>query len=252
MTERRTVSIPDFCLVVLIGSSGSGKSTFARRHFLPTEIVSSDFCRGIVDDDENSLDATEDAFGLVHTIAETRLKRRRLTVIDATNVRKEDRAHLVRLAKRYHALSVAIILNPGEELCYERNKARSDRQFGPHVVRNQTRLMKRGINRLDREGFRYVHELRSADAIDAIEITRTPLWTDRRGEAGPFDIIGDVHGCCDELEALLDKLGYQVLWTGEASPRHCLTRRSRNQTGCAIMRTGATDLVRASNGRGFC
>ncbi len=89
------LTIPDFCLVALVGTSGSGKSTFAARHFKPTEIVSSDRARGLVDDDENSHDATDDAFKLVHFIAETRLKRRKLAVIDATNVRQEDRARLV-------------------------------------------------------------------------------------------------------------------------------------------------------------
>lgn len=204
------ITIPDYCLVVLIGTSGSGKSTFAARHFKPTEVISSDYCRGVVDDDENSLDATADAFSLVHFIAETRLKRRKLAVIDATNVRAEDRAHLVGIAKRYHALAVAIVLNPGEDVCRERNKARADRQFGPHVIRNQTANLKRNINKLGKEGFRYVHELRSPEDIDAAQIAREPLWTDRRGEAGPFDIIGDVHGCADELEELLARLGYSV------------------------------------------
>jgi protein phosphatase len=204
------IKLPDYCLVVLIGTSGSGKSTFATRHFKPTEVISSDRCRGVVDDDENSLDATADAFSLVHFIAETRLKRRKLAVIDATNVRPEDRAHLVGIAKRYHALAIAIVLNPGEDVCRERNKARPDRQFGPHVIRNQTANLKRNINKLDKEGFRYVHELRSPEDIDAVEILREPLWTDRRGESGPFDIIGDVHGCADELEELLAKLGYNV------------------------------------------
>ena len=221
MSESRQISIPDFCLVVLIGSSGSGKSTFAKRHFLPTEVVSSDSCRGAVDDDENSLDATGDAFDLVHKIAEIRLKRRRLTVIDATNVRPEDRAHFVRLARRYHCFAIAIVLNPGEEICRERNKHRPDRQFGPHVVRNQTRLLKRNIRKLDKERFRFIHELRSPEAIDAVQITRTPLWTDRRGETGPFDIIGDVHGCYDELEKLLSTLGYEVTWSGDGTDRQC-------------------------------
>src|SRR5579883_841682 len=108
------IKIPDFCLVVLIGTSGSGKSTFAAQHFKPTEVISSDFCRAVADDDEGSLEATSDAFALVHFIAETRLRRRKLTVIDATNVRKEDRAHLVSIAKKYHALAIAIVLNPGE------------------------------------------------------------------------------------------------------------------------------------------
>lgn len=211
------VTIPDFCLVILIGTSGSGKSAFARKHFKPTEIVSSDICRGIVDDDENSQAATGDAFALLHYIAETRLKRRKLTVIDATNVRKEDRAHLVSLAKKQHALCVAIVLNPGEDVCHDRNAGRPDRQFGPHVVRNQTAALKRNIRKLDKEGFRYVYELRTPAEIDAFEIVRQPLWTDRRAEAGPFDIIGDVHGCCDELETLLANLGYAVVWSQDAN-----------------------------------
>lgn len=215
------ITIPDFCLVVLIGSSGSGKSTFARTHFRATEIVSSDACRGMVDDDENSQEATADAFALLYTIADARLKRRRLTVIDATNVRIDDRARLVALAKRRHALCVAIILNPGEEVCHARNKARADRQFGPHVVRNQTAALKRNINKIDKEGFRYVHELRSEAAIAAAGIERQRLWTDARHENGPFDIIGDVHGCCDELEALLEKLGYAVSWSGDGGARSC-------------------------------
>ena len=201
------IAIPDFCLVVLIGASGSGKSTFARRHFKPTEVISSDACRGMVEDDENSLDATGDAFALLHFIAETRLKRRKLVVVDATNVRQEDRAQLVRIAKKHHALAVAIVLNPGEDICHERNKARPDRQYGPHVVRNHMASLRRNIRRIDKEGFRYVHELRSVDEIDSVEIVRERLWTDARHVEGPFDIIGDVHGCADELEALLDQAG---------------------------------------------
>ena len=215
------ISIPDFCMVVLIGASGSGKSTFAGRHFKPTEVVSSDACRGVVDDDENSLPATPDAFALVHFIAETRLRRRKLVVIDATNVRREDRAGLVAIAKRHHALCVALILDPGEDICHERNRARPDRQFGPNVVRNQTASLRRNLRSIAKEGFRYVHELRSPDEVDEVEIVRTPLWTDRRSETGPFDIIGDVHGCCDELELLLAKLGYRVDWTGNGAERTC-------------------------------
>jgi protein phosphatase len=214
------IVIPDFCLVALIGASGSGKSTFARRNFKPTEVISSDACRGMVEDDENSLDATADAFALLHVIAETRLKRRKIVVIDATNVRQEDRAQLVRIAKKFHALAVAIVLNPGEDICHERNKTRPDRQYGPHVVRNHMASLRRNIRRVDKEGFRYVHELRSVEEIDGVEIVRERLWTDARHVEGSFDIIGDVHGCADELEALLTKLGYFISWqTGEG--REC-------------------------------
>ena len=42
MTEHRQLMVPAMGLVVLVGVSGSGKSTFGRRHFKPTEVVSSD------------------------------------------------------------------------------------------------------------------------------------------------------------------------------------------------------------------
>jgi protein phosphatase len=130
-----SITVPELSLVVLIGPSGAGKSTFARQHFLPTEIVSSDACRAAVSDDENDLSATEDAFALLHYLVGLRLKRGKLTVVDATNVQVEARRALVRVARAHHVLPVAIVLNLPERLCHERNKARPDRQFGPHVVR---------------------------------------------------------------------------------------------------------------------
>lgn len=204
------LEIPEFTLVVLIGASGSGKSTFARKHFLATEIVSSDICRGIVSDDENDQVATGDAFDVLYKIVETRLKRRKLTVVDATNVRAEDRKRVITLAKKWHTLPTAIVVNPGEDICHERNKLRPDRDFGPHVVRNQTSALRRGLRGLKREGFGHIHVLNSIAEIEAASIERVRLWTDKRDEKGPFDIIGDVHGCCDELETLLAKLGYAV------------------------------------------
>ena len=146
----KSISIPDFSLVVLIGPSGAGKSTFAAKHFLGTEVISSDECRGLVADDENDQKATTPAFELLQFIAEKRLENRRLTVVDATNVRPEDRKSYVRIAREYHALPVAIVINPGERVCRERNTERLDRQFGPHVVRNHVRALRRGIRGLKR------------------------------------------------------------------------------------------------------
>lgn len=223
------ITIPDFCLVLMVGTSGSGKSTFAARHFSPSEIVSSDQCRGIVSDDETNQEATEDAFKLVHFIAGTRLRRRKLTVVDATNVRPEDRAQLVHIAKVHHALVVAFVINPGEDICQARNVDRPDRQFGAHVVRNQTRTLKRGLKRIDKEGIRYVHEFRTTAEIDAVEIERTRLWTDRRDERGPFDIIGDVHGCADELIELMDELGYSAAFEGKGEDRRAITTAPPNR-----------------------
>ncbi len=89
------VTIPDLSLVVLIGASGSGKSTFARTHFLPTETVSSDACRALVSDDENNQSATNDAFDVLHYIVGKRLAAGRLSVVDATNVQAEARLSLL-------------------------------------------------------------------------------------------------------------------------------------------------------------
>src|SRR5215472_10124380 len=204
------ITIPDLSLVVLIGASGSGKSTFGRRHFRPTEILGSDFCRGLVADDENDQSATSDAFAVLHYIARKRLAAGRITVIDATNVQTEARKPLVELAREFHVLPVAIVLNLPEQLCHERNQSRPDRQFGPHVVRNQSRQLRHSIRGLEREGFRHVFVLSSLEQIEAAKITRQPLWNNRKHEHGPFDIIGDVHGCYEELCALLRQLGYQI------------------------------------------
>lgn len=202
--------IPDFALVVLIGPTGSGKSTFARKHFLPTEIVSSDRCRALVSDNETDLGATTDAFDLLHYTAGVRLRRRKLTVIDATSVQRPDRAELVALARKHHALPIALVLNLDPELCHERNKGRENRRFGPHVARNHSRALRRGLRGLRKEGFRHVYIMRTPEDVDAFEITREPLWTDRRHDHGPFDIIGDIHGCFGELTALLTTLGYTI------------------------------------------
>ncbi len=202
-------SIPELSLVVLIGASGSGKSTLARRLFRPTEVLSSDFFRGLVSDDENDQAATGDAFGILHAVAAKRLAGRRLTVIDATNVQQEARRPLVALARDYHCLPVAIVLDIPERICQQRNAARPDRAFGRHVVRGQVRELRRSLRSLKREGFRHILVLTTPEEVDALVIGRTPLWTDLRSEPGPFDIIGDVHGCHEELEDLLSALGYR-------------------------------------------
>jgi protein phosphatase len=207
--DRLKIDIPDFSLVVLIGASGSGKSAFAAKHFLPTEIVSSDTARALVSDEETNQDVTADAFDLVRIIAEKRLRHRKLAVIDATNVRASDRKAWIDLARRWHALPVAIVIEPSIDICIERNKKRPDRPFGAGVVQRMVSEIRRG---LQREGFRQVWELRSPESVEAAVVTRQPLWTDQRRDPSRFDIIGDIHGCCDELEALLHTIGYAVEW----------------------------------------
>jgi protein phosphatase len=204
------IDLPDPSLVVLIGPSGSGKSSFARKHFAPTEVISSDFCRGLVADDENDQGTTTDAFAVLHFIAGRRLAQPRFTVVDATNVQREARRPLIELAKQHDLFPVAIVLDIPEAICQERNRSRPDRDFGAHVVRQQRSQLRKSLKGLQREGFRRVAVLRSPEEVDAAEVQRAPLWTDRRTDYGPFDIIGDVHGCHAELGELLRELGYQL------------------------------------------
>jgi protein phosphatase len=208
--RERRITLPELSLVLLVGPSGCGKSTFARKHFKPTEVLSSDYFRGLVSDDENNQEASRDAFELLHAVAARRLERGLLTVVDATNVQPEARKPLVELARRHHVFPVALVFNLPEGLCHERNRERSDRQFGPHVVRGQREQMRRSLGGLQREGVRTVHVLTSPEEVDAVRVERQPLWTDRKGEHGPFDIIGDVHGCFGELTQLLALLGYGI------------------------------------------
>lgn len=202
------MKIPKLSLVLLVGATGSGKSTFARRHFRPTEIVSSDVCRGLVSDDENDQGASADAFDVVHFLVRKRLERGLLTVVDATNVQASSRAALIEIAKANHCFVVAIVFDLDDAISIARNRARPDRDFGDRVVRKQRAELRRSMRGLSREGIRYVNVLRTPEEVDAVEIERTPLYNDKRDDAGPFDIIGDVHGCHDELVALLGELGY--------------------------------------------
>ncbi|MEM6789804.1 MAG: polynucleotide kinase-phosphatase [Myxococcota bacterium] len=204
------IEVPELALVLLIGASGSGKSTFARKHFRESEVLSSDFCRGLVSNDENDQSATNDAFDVLHYIARKRLSRGLLTVVDATNVQPEARKPLIRLARDMHCLPLGIVLNLPAKTCHARNAGRADRSFGPHVVRHQTSQLKQSLRRFKREGLRYVTVLRSQDDVEAAFIVRRPLWNNLRHEHGPFDVIGDIHGCHDELRALLEKLGYRA------------------------------------------
>ena len=207
--------IPDQALVVLVGVSGSGKSTFAATHFRPTQVLSSDFFRGLVGDDENDQSVTPEAFDALHHVAGLRLAGGRLTVVDATNVQPSARAALVKVAREHHVLPVAIVLDVPMALCVERTEVRSDRAFGRDVIARQRSQLRKGMSGLRREGFRTIHTLHTQEEIDAAEIVLEPLWTDKRTVTGPFDVIGDVHGCRGELEALLAKLGWELVRDGD-------------------------------------
>jgi protein phosphatase len=212
------ITIPKLSLIVLVGPSGSGKSTFARKHFLPTEVLSSDHCRAMVCDDENDQTVTQQAFEIMHFIVGKRLAAGKLTVIDATNVQPEARKPLVQIARDYHCIPVVVVFNLPERVCVDRNAGRSDRDFGAHVIRQQRSQMKRSLRALKWEGFRHIFEFGSEEQVNTAEIERVPLWNDKTDEHGPFDIIGDVHGCFDELAELLERLGYVARQQADAGP----------------------------------
>ncbi|MFJ7291455.1 polynucleotide kinase-phosphatase [Streptomyces collinus] len=207
--QGRVLPVTDLSLVVLVGATGSGKSTFARRHFKPTEVISSDFCRGLVSDDENDQGATKDAFDVLHYIAGKRLAAGRRTVVDATSVQSDARRQLIDLAKSYDVLPIAIVLDVPEEVCAERNAARTDRADMPRrVIHRHARELRRSLRHLEREGFRKVHILRGVDEVEHATVVTEKRFNDLTHLTGPFDIIGDIHGCAAELESLLGKLGY--------------------------------------------
>lgn len=231
------IELPELCLVLLVGCSGSGKSTFGKRHFKASEVVSSDFCRFLVADDENDQSASRPAFEVLHFIVGQRLAAGRLTVVDATNVQQEDRQSLMAVAKQHNCLPIAIVFNINERICEERNAVRPDRNFGAHVIHRQSKALHRSLRNLKREGFNRTYILGSIEEVDSVEITRAPLWNNRKTDTGPFDIIGDIHGCFDETRELLEKLGYEFI-VDEADP---LKFNARHPEGRRVVFVG--DLV---------
>ncbi|MDR1036098.1 MAG: polynucleotide kinase-phosphatase [Deltaproteobacteria bacterium] len=204
------IEIPRLAVVALVGASGSGKSTFAKRHFLPTEVLSSDGFRGLISDDESDQSVTQEAFETLYYVAGKRLDLGRLTVIDATNVQRHAREQVLKLAKEQDCFAVAIVLDIPEKVCQARNRERSDRTVPYQVVSRHCKSLRDSLRNLRREGFRFVFVLKGQEEADACEIVRVPLWNDKRELTGPFDIVGDVHGCYDELCDLLSRLGYSV------------------------------------------
>ncbi|MDX1907658.1 MAG: AAA family ATPase [Bacteroidia bacterium] len=204
------LDIPALSLVLLAGASSAGKTTFARRHFAPEEVISSDMCRALVSNSETNQQASRDAFEVLYLIVRKRLRRGLLTVVDATHVQAQDRAPLLAMAHRYHVAAVMILLDLPLDTVRERHTRRPDRHFEDYVLTRQYDQLQASLPQLSQEGLHTLYILRSPAEIDAAAVRRIPLPQHRQADTGPFDIIGDVHGCLPELLALLTRLGYTV------------------------------------------
>ena len=168
------IELPDPCLVVLIGAAGSGKSTFARRHFRPTEILSSDAFRAMVADDEADQSATSAAFSLLHAVARQRIARGRTTVVDATNVEPRARRPLITLARRFEIPPVTIVFDMPPDVTRAWNAGRAERVVPADVIERHRRDLRHALGGLADEGFARVWVLDTVAAVDAAEIVRRP------------------------------------------------------------------------------
>ena len=210
-TERnRLVRIPEFTMIMMIGPSGSGKSTLAGRLFRPIEILSSDNFRAMVSNDQNDQGATKEAFRALHEILGARLRNRRLTVVDATNLEADHRRAMLDIARENDCHTAAVVMNTSRGVCMERNDREGGRNIPENRMRHQHGLLRRLRRGLRKEGIRQVIEVDSPEEADRLEFVLSKSRADLRDLHGPFDIIGDVHGCHLELQDLLEKLGYET------------------------------------------
>ncbi|MDH4127213.1 MAG: polynucleotide kinase-phosphatase [Spirochaetota bacterium] len=207
------IFVPECSLILLIGISGSGKTMFAHKHFKLADIISLDHYRNIVLDNNNGETTYDNTIEVIRLICSKRLAKARLTLIDGNNLQNEYRKQFVSLSKEYHFSSVAIVFNIPEQLCRERNKSRSDYNIYSQTLNNQQELLNLTLNSLDGEGFNSIYILRSPDEVDNIKINLIPLQSNKKHLNGPFDIVGDIHGCFDELYELLLKLGYKITFS---------------------------------------
>lgn len=166
------IVVPDPALVLLIGPSGAGKSTFAATHFRPREIVSSDAIRGMLTDDESDQRSSSDAFALVGLIVNGRLKRRRMTVVDATNLYAPGRKGYRRTASRYGIPTIAVCFDLPLAAYHEWNSARAERIVNRLVVEDQAARMEAEMARVRAEGYAAVYVLNDQDLKSGVAVER--------------------------------------------------------------------------------
>jgi predicted kinase len=155
MRPITTGDLPHEALVLLIGPAGSGKTTWARARFRPSQVLSSDDLRAMVADDPADQSATRDAFAVLHALARARLGRGLLTVVDATNLLASSRRPLLELAARHGRPVVAVVFElPLAELL-ARNAAR-ERVVPEDAIRHHHAQLEAALAALASEGYRAI------------------------------------------------------------------------------------------------
>lgn len=194
------LKIPTNALVLLVGPAGSGKTTFAQKHFRPTEIISSDEYRERISDDMTNQKCNGLVFNIVHQIVDARLSLQRLTVLDATNLTPESRETARNIAAAAKAPVFVLMVNTTLSDCLENNQKRG-RVVPQDVIEKHWERYQQAVVDIPNEGYAFTGFITDEIQIGDIELQKAPGW----------DIIGDVHGCYDELWDLLLKLGYRLL-----------------------------------------
>lgn len=159
-------------LVVLVGPPGAGKSTWARRHFQWNEIVSSDMFRMLLTDDENDMSVTREAFQFVDRVANARLRRGRLTVLDSINGRPVRRRKLVQLAHQLNCRAIVVSFQLPLEICLSRDRTRQGRTLGTDTIARIWHDVLRDLANIDQEGFDSVFSFKSDDDADHTPVER--------------------------------------------------------------------------------
>ncbi|MGA2076801.1 MAG: AAA family ATPase [Terriglobia bacterium] len=155
-------------IVLLCGPAACGKSTFAQRHFRPTQIISSDWARGRVCDDERDQRFNTQAFALVRYLAELRMGLNRLCVVDSTALTPPHRREFLELAKRFQVPSVIFLFDVPLEKCIERDRLR-ERSVGGAVIERHYLAFGQTKTDIRQEGFDQIIELGDSD-LDKVQI----------------------------------------------------------------------------------
>ena len=170
--NKLVIEIPELSLVTMVGSTSSGKTSFAHKHFKPTEVLSSDFFRAMISDDENNQSVSSAAFELLYDAANKRLDNGKLTVIDATGVEKSAREKILNIARAKNVPAVAIVLNMPESVLLERNRSRPERNYPESIIHIHLSELKSGIDNLQQEGFQSVYIIDSVEQLSSVEVVR--------------------------------------------------------------------------------